>query len=97
MKEEKLNHDDCPQGRPRQRPVGDRRPINAERFRIYVEKVLVPELNPEDIIVIDNLGSHKAKAIRAAIRKAAHRMFSFWLQLKSGAESPPVQPVFRNE
>ncbi|KPH04135.1 hypothetical protein AOG23_34985, partial [Rhizobium acidisoli] len=32
-------------------------PINAERFLIYVEKVLVPELKPGDIVVMDNLGS----------------------------------------
>ncbi len=50
-------------------------PINGERFRIYVEKVLVPELNPGDIVVMDNLGSHKAGAIRAAIRKAGARLF----------------------
>lgn len=50
-------------------------PINAERFLIYVEKVLVPELKPGDIVVMDNLGSHKAKAIRAAIRRAAARLF----------------------
>lgn len=50
-------------------------PINAERFLIYVEKVLVPELKPGDIVVMDNLGSHKAKAIRAAIRRAGARLF----------------------
>ena len=49
-------------------------PINAERFLIYVEKVLVPELNPGDIVIMDNLGSHKAGAIRAAIRKAGARL-----------------------
>ncbi len=51
-------------------------PINGDRFRIYVEQVLVPELNPGDIVVMDNLGSHKAKVIRTAIRKAgAHLLF----------------------
>ncbi|WP_141683930.1 IS630 family transposase, partial [Rhizobium sp. AC44/96] len=50
-------------------------PINGERFLIYVEKVLVPELRPGDIVVMDNLGSHKAGAIRAAIRKAGARLF----------------------
>ncbi|MGO7711756.1 transposase, partial [Rhizobium johnstonii] len=37
--------------------------INCKRFLIYVEKVLVPELNPCDIVVMDNLGSHKARTI----------------------------------
>ncbi len=46
-------------------------PINGERFRIYVEKVLVPTLKPGDIVIMDNLGSHKGKAVRQAIRSAA--------------------------
>ena len=50
-------------------------PINGERFRLYVEKVLVPTLRPGDIVVMDNLGSHKGKAIRQAIRKAGARLF----------------------
>jgi hypothetical protein len=33
----------------------------------YVEKVLVPELRPGDIVAMDNLSSHKSPAIRAAI------------------------------
>src|SRR3546814_16036726 len=43
-------------------------PINGERFRLYVEKVLVPSLRPGDIVIMDNLGSHKGKAVRQAIR-----------------------------
>ena len=51
-------------------------PINAERFRLYVEQVLVPTLKPGDVVVMDNLGSHKGKAVRRAIRKAgAHLLF----------------------
>ncbi|MDB5633409.1 MAG: transposase IS630-like protein, partial [Tardiphaga sp.] len=34
-------------------------PINAESFLVYVEQVLVPTLHPGDIVVMDNLGSHK--------------------------------------
>ena len=49
-------------------------PINGERFRVYVEKVLVPTLRPDDIVVMDNLGSHKAKAVRQAIRSAGARL-----------------------
>ena len=45
-------------------------PINGERFRLYVEAVLVPTLKPGDIVVMDNLGSHKGKAVRRAIRAA---------------------------
>ena len=50
-------------------------PINGEAFRTYIEKVLVPTLKPGDIVVLDNLGSHKGKAVRAAIRKAGARLF----------------------
>jgi hypothetical protein len=37
-------------------------PINGTRFLLYVEKVLVPTLKPGDIVVMDNLGSHRSKA-----------------------------------
>ena len=37
------------------------RPINGERFRRYVEKVLPPTLRPDDIVVTDNLGSTAAR------------------------------------
>jgi transposase len=49
-------------------------PINGERFLVYVEQVLVPTLNPGDIVIMDNLGSHKSKAVRQAIRKAGARL-----------------------
>ena len=49
-------------------------PINGERFRIYVEKVLVPTLRSGDIVVMDNLGSHKGKAVRRAIRNAGAKL-----------------------
>jgi transposase len=45
-------------------------PINGEIFRIYVERVLVPTLRPGDIVVMDNLGSHKGAAVRQAIEAA---------------------------
>src|SRR5271169_3522489 len=43
-------------------------PIDGESFRTYVEKVLVPTLRPGDIVIMDNLGSHKGKAVRQLIR-----------------------------
>jgi hypothetical protein len=51
-------------------------PINGERFRLYVEKVLVPVLRPGDIVVMDNLGSHRGLEVRRAIRNAGARLFS---------------------
>src|ERR1700716_4634296 len=50
-------------------------PINAESFRLYVEEVLVAALKPGDIVVLDNLGSHKGKTIRDVIRAAGARLF----------------------
>lgn len=51
-------------------------PINGESFIAYVEQILVPALTPRDIVVIDNLGSHKSRRVREAIRKAgAHLVF----------------------
>ena len=42
-------------------------PINREAFQAYVEQVLVGELRPGDIVIMDNLSSHKGPAIRQAI------------------------------
>ena len=50
-------------------------PINGTSFLAYVEQVLVPTLQPGDIVVMDNLGSHKGKAIRAAIRAVGAKLF----------------------
>ncbi len=51
-------------------------PINGEWFLAYVEQALVPTLKPGDVVVMDNLGSHKGRAVRQAIRKArAHLLF----------------------
>ena len=49
-------------------------PINGERFLIYIERVLVPTLAAGDLVIMDNLGSHKAKAVRNAIRRAGARL-----------------------
>lgn len=42
-------------------------PMNAVAFLAYVEQVLVPTLNPDDIVVMDNLPAHKGAAVQAAI------------------------------
>jgi len=51
-------------------------PVNGVRFTAWVEQFLVPTLRPGDIVIMDNLGSHKGKAVRKAIRNArAHLLF----------------------
>jgi transposase len=51
------------------------RPVNGISFRAYVEQFLVPALKPGDVVVMDNLSSHKAPAIRQAIRAAGAKLF----------------------
>ncbi|CAN1522956.1 COG3335 Transposase and inactivated derivatives [Caulobacteraceae bacterium] len=43
-------------------------PINGELFRLYIEQVLAPTPEPGDVVALDNLGSHKGEAARAAVR-----------------------------
>ena len=50
-------------------------PINGDSFRAYVEQVLVPTLSPGDVVILDNLGSHKGRHIRRAIRAAGAKLF----------------------
>jgi len=51
-------------------------PINTASFTAWVEQFLVPTLNPGDIVLLDNLSSHKGKTARAAIRAVgAHILF----------------------
>jgi transposase len=49
-------------------------PINGACFLAYTEQQLAPILEPGDIVVMDNLGSHRGKAVRKAIRKAGARL-----------------------
>jgi transposase len=51
-------------------------PINRELFTLYADRVLAPTLAKGDLVILDNLGSHKGKAARDAIRKTgAHLLF----------------------
>jgi len=50
-------------------------PINGVSFAAWVEQFLVPTLQPGDVVVMDNLGSHKGTAIRKAIRAADAKLF----------------------
>jgi transposase len=66
-------------------------PINAEGFEAYVEKVLVPTLRPGDLVIMDNLGSHKGKAVRRAIRSAGAKLFFL---PKYSPDLNPIEQVF---
>ncbi|WP_180574534.1 IS630 family transposase [Agrobacterium vitis] len=51
-------------------------PINSVAFTAWVQQSLIPTLKPRDVVILDNLGSHKGKSVRDAIRDAgAHILF----------------------
>lgn len=50
-------------------------PINGETFRLYIDEVLIPTLRPGDIVVMDNLGSHRNIAIRLALKAVGAKLF----------------------
>jgi transposase len=59
-------------------------PMDGEAFLAYVKKLLVPELSPGDIVVMDNLPAHKVSGVRQAIEAAgAHLLYL-----------PPYSPDF---
>lgn len=62
-------------------------PINGRAFQAYVDQVLVPELKEGDIVVMDNLGSHKGASVRAAIEAAGAKL------LYLPPYSPDLNPI----
>lgn len=48
--------------------------VNADVFESFVEHVLVPHLRPGDVVVLDNLSSHKRARTRALIEHAGARL-----------------------
>jgi transposase len=59
-------------------------PVNGEWFQAYVDQVLVPTLSPDDIVIMDNLGSHKGAGVRKAIEAAGATLLYL----------PPYSPDF---
>jgi hypothetical protein len=45
-------------------------PINGDWFEAYVTQVLLPELQPGDVVIMDNLSSHKRASVRERIEAA---------------------------
>ena len=62
-------------------------PINGQSFLAYVEQFLVPTLSHGDIVIMDNLGSHKSMAVRRAIRAVGAKL------LFLPAYSPDLNPI----
>jgi len=61
--------------------------INGELFLAYVEQVLAPTLSEGDIVIMDNLGSHKVAGVRAAIEAKGATL------LYLPAYSPDLNPI----
>jgi transposase len=59
-------------------------PINRDAFETYLEKVLVPELRPGDVVIMDNLSSHKGQRARQLIEAAGATLLFL----------PPYSPDF---
>jgi transposase len=66
-------------------------PINGESFQTYVEKVLLPTLRPGDIVIMDNLGSHKSKIVRQLIRTVGAKLLFL---PKYSPDLNPIEQVF---
>lgn len=62
-------------------------PINGEAFRAWVGQFLLPVLKPDDIVVMDNLGSHKSREVRQLIPSTSARLWFL------PAYSPDLNPI----
>jgi len=66
-------------------------PINGTSFRAYVEQFLLPTLRTGDIVIMDNLGSHKGQAVRRLIRSAGAKLFFL---PRYSPDLNPIEQVF---
>ena len=66
-------------------------PINGECFRAYVDQQLIATLKPGDIVIMDNLGSHKSKAVRDAIKAVGARL---WFLPPYSPDLNPIEQTF---
>ena len=60
---------------------------NTDVFQVYVDQVLLPELSPGDIVVLDNLAAHKAASVRQSIESAGCRL------VFQAPYSPDLNPI----
>lgn len=66
-------------------------PVNGEIFQAFVDQVLCPQLKPGEIVVMDNLSSHKGVGIRRAIEKTGATLI--YLPPYS-PDFSPIEPAF---
>ena len=66
-------------------------PVNGQLFLAWVRESLVPALKPGQIVIMDNLGSHRGKAVRQAIRQAGAKLLFL---PKYSPDLNPIEQVF---
>lgn len=66
-------------------------PINGAWFTAYVQRMLAPTLKPGDIVIMDNLGSHKSKAVHDAIKATGARL---WFLPPYSPDLNPIEQTF---
>ncbi len=66
-------------------------PMTGVAFRAYVEQFLVPTLSRGDVVIMDNLGSHKGQAVRRLIRAAGAKLFFL---PRYSPDLNPIEQVF---
>ncbi len=66
-------------------------PINGRAFLARVERLLVPTFRPGDVVVLDNLGSHKGAAVRRAVEAAGARL---WFLPPCSPDLNPIEQAF---
>lgn len=65
--------------------------MNGEVFRAYVEQVLAPTLAPGEIVIMDNLGSHKVAGVREAIEAQGANL---WYLPPYSPDLNPIEQAF---
>lgn len=66
-------------------------PVNGAVFLAWVRQILVPTLKPGEIVIMDNLGSHRGKAVRRAIKEAGAKLLFL---PKYSPDLNPIEQVF---
>lgn len=66
-------------------------PINGEVFLAYVRTFLAPTLKPGDVVIMDNLGSHRGRLVRRTIRNAGAKLLFL---PKYSPDLNPIEQVF---
>ena len=66
-------------------------PINGGRFAASIKQMLVPTLSLAEIVIMDNLGSHKSQAVRKALREAGAKLL---LLPPYNPDLHPIEQVF---